>query len=45
MNNKISEYMVNLFKCCDELNAEAWGEFLTEDVTFKFANMPLVVGK
>ncbi len=34
-----------LFKSIDELNADAFLAFLTEDVTFRFGNLPAVHGK
>ena len=45
MNTKIPEYMVNAHKAIDSLDAKAFGEFLTEDGTFTFGNMPPVVGR
>ena len=37
--------MVKLFSTVDKMDSKAFGEFLTEDCTFTFANMPDVKGR
>ncbi|MFO7924130.1 MAG: nuclear transport factor 2 family protein [Bacteroidales bacterium] len=41
INNKIK----NLFKIIDRMDAASFSSFLTDDVKFRFGNMPAVEGK
>jgi len=41
INNKI----INLFKIIDGMDAAAFATFLTDDLIFRFGNMPVVEGK